>query len=82
MLRRVRIVAIVIAAWSHSCSGGDLAADAGANSLGGDTADGGTGLPPTPASTMTGGGDDGATADGGCASARWDEGAWDTACWQ
>lgn len=81
VVRRARIVAIVIAAWSHSCSGGDLAADAGANSLGDGTADGGSTQQPGSASTVSGG-DDGGTADGGCAPARWDEGAWDMACWQ
>ena len=88
MSRRVRIVAIVVAAWSHSCSGGDLPADSGANSLGGGTAEGdasGPG-PAGPGGSAMGEGDGpsegGATADGGCVAAQWDEDAWDVGCWQ
>ena len=87
---RLRIVGVVVAVTTSSCSGPALIADSSANTFADSTAEGpGSGTTTTlttadataPSGELTG--DPSSAAEtNGCGAASWDDGRWDEACWQ
>lgn len=91
-MERLRIMGVLVAVTSSSCSGPGLSADSSVLTFADSTAEGTasgsgttttlTGADPSAPSGELSGDPSSAEDTNGCAAAAWDDGRWDEACWQ